>query len=1015
LPVVFFLQGPPLSGKTTEIMKIMAEKHKIDPFSYTFIGPSGYYVREFADRFVKLAGSIVRKNFYAVDQFAVEIYRDYEPQMLHINEDFEKVLLSSRVLDNMEGLDSSIKRSPNFVNDLLEVIRDIKEKGEDYLERLPDEDIYITVVEAYKRLKDQMAEMKLFDSFDAYDFVSKIELPHGFKGKYLFIDGFYDFTPIMSRMFKNIFHTFDEIYITCTVDDRRIFNQASTIVEFVNNLGDAFTVVKQRIDRKEKDEKFEYLMSIFGGSEIIDTNFADLQKYPNKHFEVENLCKEIKRMLTEKKYEPGDIAIVLNDFHSYRILFTRRLESYGIPYRLEGDFKLSESFIVNLLLLPLEVVSKDYLPELILSMIDFGYFSEVDPAEFESVFLNARIITISGRSRAKQRKEQIIEKLQEYQKKIKKRIEQANSSDEIDEDYIQQLEDEYEMVEKVKKGVRDIFENFLEPFGKGRMEVENYRKLFIDWIKKLELEEKLLESSQVDQLIALKNFIAALEGLEVVLKSIGKKRLGVTEYRKYLYIFISSVNYKPSLEFDNRIELLSLEASRFKTKKVKIFVGFNDGIYPKVENNLFYSGDNFSDILGTRYYSLKENQQKLSLFISMSKTTEKVLFTYPAATVEGEPLLLSSFCFELFPTGSGKFEKSAELITEPSSITELKTKYILSNYPEHRVEDIETQTGLKDLIHDFDRRLKEDVYKIKDVQFLKELIGNRFSYSKISTFEKCPRKFFYRYVLKIPERFEKRFEFTPFQKGSIYHSVLARIFKWLTQNNYDLIEVYTTDTFKNEVLKILKEEIEKQIYFDAELIKNIELEYFREYIENIIEKLAREENLYGVDELDETLDFVPKHFEISFGYSSDKVIVKEKDFEIELIGRIDRIDVSKDNRLFLIDYKTSSTDAKKQLMFYTLSLTKLDRFKNHRVYGGCTVVIENNNGKGKISNRFKLDEYGFINFPDGKAKKTLNLEEFERNEIMENVRQIYDGYFDKNDKTNCYVCLFMNLCTFFGV
>ncbi|MDN5338608.1 MAG: hypothetical protein PWQ20_1678, partial [Thermotogaceae bacterium] len=272
--MVFFLQGPPLSGKTTEIMKIMAEKHKIDPFSYTFIGPSGYYVREFADRFVKLAGSIVRKNFYAVDQFAVEIYRDYEPQMLHINEDFEKVLLSSRVLDNMEGLDSSIKRSPNFVNDLLEVIRDIKEKGEDYLERLPDEDIYITVVEAYKRLKDQMAEMKLFDSFDAYDFVSKIELPHGFKGKYLFIDGFYDFTPIMSRMFKNIFYTFDEIYITCTVDDRRIFNQASTIVEFINNLGDAFTVVKQRIDRKEKDEKFEYLMSIFGGSEIIDTDFA---------------------------------------------------------------------------------------------------------------------------------------------------------------------------------------------------------------------------------------------------------------------------------------------------------------------------------------------------------------------------------------------------------------------------------------------------------------------------------------------------------------------------------------------------------------------------------------------------------------------------------------------------------------------------------------------------------------------------------------------------------------------
>jgi len=1006
LPSVYLIYGGPLSGKTEKIMEIMKQKHEVDPLSYTFIGPSGYYVREFADKFIERVGNIVRGNFYAIDQFAVEIFREFEPQMLHVNEEFEKVILS-RILEDMD-LDSSVKRSANFVGDLLEVIRDIKEKGEDYLSKLPEADIYSTVIEAYTRLKDEMGKMKLFDSFDAYNYLSKLDFPTSFRGKYLFMDGFYDFTPIMKKMLKRIFNSYDEVYLTCTVDNRKIFSQTSTILDFVEELGEDFNIVKHKLQsenfEKIYSEKIKFLMNIFSDSvNNIETKFAEIEKYPNKHVETENLCKKIKKLIASGKYEPGDVAIVLNDFQGYKTLFTRKMESYGIPYRLEGDLKLSESFVVNLLLLPLEVITKGYPPEMIMSMVDFGYFSGIDPVEFESIFLRSRVITLPRkRFRARDRKEEILERLEQYQEKIKNQIESSKFEEEFSEDVIEELEDEYQRVEKVKEGVKKIFEDFLEPLSSKSIEIERYKNLFSEWVKKLQLEEKLRTFSQVDQLIALRNFFLTLNELEVILKSIKKKKLNIYDYKKYLSIIISSTTYKPSLDFDNRVELLSLEASRFKTKKLKIYVGFNDGIYPQIHTNLFYSGNNFSEILGAKYYSMKEQQQKLDLFVSISKTTDRVLFTYPIATVEGEPLLPSPFYFDMFPSN---YEiKEAKTIDEPNSITELKTQYILSNYPENRFTDIEEKIELRDIIDDFDKRINEEIYKIKDIAFMKSLVGNKFSYSKLSTFDKCGVKFYFKYILKIPERFEKRFDFTSFEKGLIYHSTLTKLFQYLAKSDQDLYMYYTNAEFKEKLYTILREEIKKYIYYDAEVIKKIEFEYFKDHLEKLIEKMVRTDihNLKN----GEYYDFVPKYFEISFGISKDyKVEIGNGDLNIELIGRIDRLDVCEEEKLlFIIDYKTNRSNAKDQLMFYTLALQNLDKFKSFKIFGGCVIVIE----EPGISSRFSLDEFGIMQFERSKVK-IADLQQFE-DEILRKVKKVHEGYFNKG--SDCYNCAFKNLCIF---
>jgi len=58
------LRGPALSGKTERLMAAMAEAHREDPTSYTFIAPSPEEAASFAERFSRaVKGPIPAGNF----------------------------------------------------------------------------------------------------------------------------------------------------------------------------------------------------------------------------------------------------------------------------------------------------------------------------------------------------------------------------------------------------------------------------------------------------------------------------------------------------------------------------------------------------------------------------------------------------------------------------------------------------------------------------------------------------------------------------------------------------------------------------------------------------------------------------------------------------------------------------------------------------------------------------------------------------------------------------------------
>ncbi len=68
-------RGPALSGETSHLMTELKRIHSGNPLSYTFLGPSGLFVMEFANWFSRsINSSIPRSNFLVMEQLAFDLY-----------------------------------------------------------------------------------------------------------------------------------------------------------------------------------------------------------------------------------------------------------------------------------------------------------------------------------------------------------------------------------------------------------------------------------------------------------------------------------------------------------------------------------------------------------------------------------------------------------------------------------------------------------------------------------------------------------------------------------------------------------------------------------------------------------------------------------------------------------------------------------------------------------------------------------------------------------------------------
>ena len=1010
---VTLISGPPSSGKTSLVLDEMKKRHQKDPFSYLFVGPSGLYIRKIRERFLEMTGAFSATSFKPIDHFAVDIMRAVRPDWLHIHNHVMRMIIREILEKHDDEKYRELSDSHVFINYIQEMIHDVKENaGFDGLFSENDE-VADFLKDVYTNVSDNLSRKKVYDSFDAYlaakNYINEINF--GEFGKFLILDGFHDFSPAASVFLGNVCRSFEEIYITIPDDKHRkeIFHQNATIKELVNTLknendleGNQCIIERVFLKNPSYPEKLEpFLSNVFSEKKKSNKERNNVRVFSchDMFKEIEKVTREVKKLTTKDGYQPDEISIVTGDFSLYYQQISKSFDDYGIPYRVEGDLPILESKAIRTLLLPLETAATGFGPEKIIAMADVGYAGkEIDNKFFESVTVNSRMLYDYPRSTLKKRRSSLLNKLDRYKDLLikKRKAIESHSEEEFVEQECNIIDEELNRIDSEFSPSLDRIFQILEPFESlKKRDCRVYRKYFENWEHLLELKNNLEMYEEENDILALNRFFESiLPDFERLLIFLGKNKLSPTNYFSYLSHILNNERYQTSKNLANRVEIHSLINARHSKKKVKFFLGFKETDYPNVRINPLYSFTQFSmhpprDLLLTQ-----EKQQKLNLYLAITRTEDHLFFSYPQSTIEGEPILPSPYLDEILEASKAKVETVGDSegkreifqtnLSSCMSIKELKLtagSYFKTPYWEDvknmldkagdYIDTVSLESKFKYLNRYFNWNLENNMN-------LKEIIGKNFSFSRLSMYNKCPFRFFLDYVLNLTEKQEGLFELNPLQEGSVLHAVLKDFY---------------SKSFSDWEAS-LANHIKKFLMFDSEVIRQFEFKRLKKIIEEYIN--IREAKKPGIEG-----EFRPHFFEVSFGFGNNEPV--EIIDGIGMRGKIDRLDLDKSTGgLLLIDYKRGSSGEKEQLMLYSLAAEQLFEDEGYYISGGTFKPLT-----GKTINSCVFTLHRNSNMEWNFKRSTTLDEKYILDWFSDITSSIYSGHFTPSIFTNpsqCYKC-----------
>ena len=336
-------------------------------------------------------------------------------------------------------------------------------------------------------------------------------------------------------------------------------------------------------------------------------------------------------------------------------------------------------------------------------------------------------------------------------------------------------------------------------------------------------------------------------------------------------------------------------------------MGVNDGAFPSINKNEGFFNDNDREQLKAIDLEIAKGtldnlyEDQFNIYKALSTAEEKLYISYASSNKEGmalRPSIIISKIKKIFP----KIGSKSDIINNETCITNASATFIQLLKNIRRLNDNEEiddkwidvfnwyskNENWKDTLRN---SLKGLLYtnesEIISKENLKRLYGNglKTSISRLEQYRKCPFSFHLKYGLRINE--QEEYKINSLDTGSFMHEVIDEFFSRVEDIN-------------NIEEKDLEDIIEKMINEKLELDKNYIFSSSSKFIilTNRLRKTIKESIKYIIYQI-KSSDFEVAGHEIEF---------KRKLDNIELVGKIDRMDIGKNENIELvriIDYKSS--------------------------------------------------------------------------------------------------------------
>ncbi|TWO23131.1 Dna2/Cas4 domain-containing protein [Campylobacter hyointestinalis] len=391
---------------------------------------------------------------------------------------------------------------------------------------------------------------------------------------------------------------------------------------------------------------------------------------------------------------------------------------------------------------------------------------------------------------------------------------------EFDENYIQNSKELNQLIATLNsfKIPTQIYQDIQNMFySKAKFDsFENAIKLLLNDIKRVDEIDEIIEN----ELFSIKTLLRQIE----------------LKFSDVLELFLINFSSKTqSMVGGGLVSVIGILESRFKSYDGVIIVDFNDSLVPKRSQKEMFLSSAVRKNAGLISHSDRENLQRF-YYESLINRAKRVSISY----VENDENIVSRFIRDF--EGVKKIE-----ISQISYENALRQGGIAIDLTPRDI--VET--------HDF--------------------FAEPLSFSRLDTYLKCKRRYYYKYIKKIKEsRFYDR---DALDFGTLIHEALEEYFKQ-SSAKFD----------KSEFLKIYSK-YQKDTTLKSEIFKL---------------------------KLDEFASSQNSHFKDGFSVSECEKKIEAKFDGIFIKGKIDRVDIN-GNDIWLIDYKSGKADEKSlQLAFYEL-------------------------------------------------------------------------------------------------
>lgn len=929
---------------------------------------------------------------------------------------------------------------------------------------------------------------RFLDENDVLDILNnQIVESNQFKDAIIYIDEFVGFTTQEYQIIAKLLQIAKQVNITICTDnlmqneelDKDIFYASkNTGIKLIN-------IAKEYGIEIEEDVKLKNLYR-FKNEELkhLEENFYKIpyKKYEeepknikmflanNQYSEIEHIATQIVKLVRNEEYRYKDISVITKNLSIYSSLIKVIFSNYNIPVFIDEKRELSENIIVKFLISVLEICNKNWSYESVFNYLKTGFVN----IEREEIFKLENYCIRWGIKGNKWYKEDW----------------NYVGKDEYTKEEVDRLN---ELRRMIVKPIRNLQEK-----AKKDNTFFNLTKILYEFLQEMKLEETIkLKINKLEEkgFIELANeyetsFKVLIELFDEIVLVFGEEKTNFDKYISTLKIGLKNTGLGKIPATQDEVIVGDVSRSRSHKVKAVFIIGINDGEFPSVYKDEGFFNDKDREYLKEQGFELAngslENlyEENFNIYKAFTVAEEKLFLSYASSDNEGRTLRPSILITKMKKIYSNLQETSdiisqeKEIITKNNTFDNLIEK--LNDYQEGKdVEDIwfdvlnyyENDALWKSrLLKSLEGITYTNIPEQIKPEFVKKLYGETLhtTISRLERYRSCPFSFYLEYGLKLKEK--KSLKLDPIDTGSFMHEVIDTFFENVSNKKISIKEIENAD-----IEKIVKQIVEEKLNLTSNYIFKSIPKFI--ILTNRLCRLVTLSIIYIVQGLKNTdFEVVGNEIEFKNGKEYRPIEIVTKDGKkVEITGKIDRIDLAKDETgkyIRIIDYKSSAKDINLNEVLAGLQLqliTYLDAVCQDKdlipagiLYFG---LVEPKIDKGKrakditeeeieqkLREHFRmkglvLAEMNIINMMDNKLKdgeksdvipvkikkdgtmdktsKVVSRKEFEilqkyvKNTLAQISKEILDGNIDikpyynvKTKRKPCEYCKYNSICNF---